>query len=321
VNGLAGREGELPVAPSPAPKHVLVVGGGPAGLEVARLASLRGHRVTLYERDRFLGGAFLMACVVHPENAPFLDFLVREVARLPIEVRRGRAITAADVRRRAPDAVVVATGGRLAVPSIPGDHRPHVVTGASLRRMLAGDAPGDELSRLPAWQRWGVRRVAGPLSRWATPDRVRALAKAWMPVGRRVAIVGADLAALELAEFLATRGRRVTVVEPGGRLAPEVGLKRLTEHMDRLDRLGVAVNTGVDCEEITDEGIRIRPESGGGHLVRAETVIVAGALEPDTALFDAVKSEVPEAHAIGDCTGLGLVRKATEEATRVASAL
>jgi 2,4-dienoyl-CoA reductase (NADPH2) len=134
-------------------------------------------------------------------------------------------------------------------------------------------------------------------------------------------VVGADLAALELAELLALRGRRVTIVERGERLAPEVGTKRLTEHMDALDRLGVAVNTGVAYEEITANGIAIRPERGSRHEIAADTIVIAGELEADTSFFDAVKGDVPEAYTVGDCTGLGLIRKATEEASRVAAAL
>ncbi|MGH0034001.1 MAG: FAD-dependent oxidoreductase [Myxococcota bacterium] len=302
VNGRAGREGELALEPTASKKRVLVVGGGPGGMEAARLAALRGHRVTLHERHRFLGGALLAASVVHPENAPFLAFLRRELARLPIEVRLGSALAPEDVAGLAPDAVVVATGGRLVVPAIPGAERPGVRTGAWLRRMLSGG-------------------LVGPLARFATPARLRALSRLWMPFGRRVAIVGADLAALELAEFLASRGRRVDVLEPGERLAPEVGLKRLTEHMDRLDRLGVAVNTGIACEEIGSRWVRVRPQEGSPRTLDVDTVVLAGTLEADTAFFDAVKGEVPEAHTVGDCTGLGLVRKATEEATRVAAAL
>jgi 2,4-dienoyl-CoA reductase (NADPH2) len=87
VNGLSGREGELSLAPSARPKRVVIVGAGPGGLETARLAALRGHRVTLCEREPHLGGSLVMASLAHPENAPFLQFLLREVARLPIEVR------------------------------------------------------------------------------------------------------------------------------------------------------------------------------------------------------------------------------------------
>ncbi len=297
VNGLSGREGELSLAPTATPKRVVVVGAGPGGLETARLAALRGHRVTLVERERQLGGSLVWAAMVHPENAPFLTFLLREVARLPIEVRRGRALSAEDVRALAPDAVVVATGGRVVLPVIPGDDQRHVKSGPRLRQLLR------------------------PAARWLSPRQLRAATRLWMPFGKRVVVVGADLAALELAELLALRGRRVTIVERGERLAPEVGAKRLTEHMDALDRLGVAVNTGVAFEEITPRGIAIRPERGARHEIAADTIVIAGELEADTALFDAVKGEVPEAYAVGDCTGLGLIRKATEEATRVAAAL
>jgi len=277
--------------------------------------------VWIRERERFLGGALVMAATVHPENRPFLDFLLREVKRLPIEIETGRAVTVEDVRGMAPDAVVVATGGRVVAPSIPGDDLPHVLSGTGLRRMLAGSLTPEEAERLPAWQRFAVGRLARPLSRFVSPRTLRAATRAWMPLGERVVIVGADLAALELAEFLATRGRRVTLVDAGDRLAPEVGAKRRTEHMDALDRLGVPVNTGVACERITSEGVFVRPEGGDAHLLRADTVVLAGDVEPDTTLYDALAGEFPEVHAVGDCTGLGLIRKATEDATRVACAL
>ena len=74
--------------------------------------------------------------------------------------------------------------------------------------------------------------------------------KAWMPLGHRVVIVGADLVALELAEFLAARGRLVSVLEADKTIAPELGNKRKTEHMDRLDRLGVAVHVRAAVDEI-----------------------------------------------------------------------
>ncbi len=297
VNGLSGRESELSLAPTSAPKRVVIVGAGPGGLETARLAALRGHRVTLVEREHYLGGSLVWAAMAHPENASFLAFLRSEVARLPIEIRRGRALSPEAVRALAPDAVVVATGGRVVLPKIPGDDQRHVKSGPQLRQWLR------------------------PAARWLSPLQLRAASRLWMPFGKRVVVVGADLAALELAELLALRGRTVTIVERGERLAPEVGTKRLTEHMDALDRLGVAVNTGVAYEEITPRGIAIRPERGSRHEILADTIVIAGELEADTSFFDAVKGEVPEAHAVGDCTGLGLIRKATEEATRVAAAL
>lgn len=293
VNPFTGREAELSLARAARATRVVVIGGGPGGLEAARVAALRGHRVALYEREPRLGGAFAWACVVHPENGPLLDFLVGEVRRLGVEVHRGTALDGETALGLGADALVVATGGRLVTPEIPGDALPHVVSGARLRGL------------------------AGPLSGRLGPAALRALSRLWMPLGRRVAIVGADLAAVELAEFLAERGRRVALLEAGDEIAPEVGLKRRTEHMDRLDRLGVRVHTGASAERITREAVHL----AGGAAIAADAVVLAGRLEAETALYDALRERAPEVHAVGDCTGLGLARKAVLEGARAACAL
>ena len=319
VNGRSGHEALRPLARAARARRVVVVGGGPAGLEAARVAQLRGHRVTLLERDRALGGALRLAAAVHPENAPLLEFLESEVRRLGVDVRTGTLASAASVGALAPEVAIVATGGRLVAPELPGSELPHVWTGALLRALLAG-APPQAATKLPAWLRLGSRALAH-LQPWLGPARIRALARLALPLGRRVAVVGADLAGVELAELLAQLGRQVVLLEAGDRIAPEVGGKRRGEHMDRLDRLGVSAHCGVVYHAIVRDGVRVSVAEGPIRLVAADSVLLAGRLEPDTALHDALDGVVPERFAIGDCTGLGLIRKATDEATRVACAL
>ncbi len=320
VNGRCGREGEVRPRATPQARRVVVVGGGPAGLEAARVAAARGHRVSLYEKERFLGGALMMAATVHAENQAYLDYLTGEVERLPIDVRRGAAVSPDEVCRLEPDVVVVATGGRVVAPAIPGDDQRHVFTGSGIRRLLSGDRSSAEAARLPGLQR-RMLGLVGRLSGRMTPANLRAAARIWTPLGERVAIIGGDLAALEVAELLATLGRRVAVFEAGDRLAPEVGHKRRAEHMDRLDHLGVAVHTGIACQRITGAEVVVLPEGGASRKVAADSVIVAGTVEPNPDFFDCIRERVRDSHAIGDCTGLGLIRKATEEGMRVGAAI
>ena len=314
VNPFTGRETELCLAPAKQRKDVVVIGGGPAGLEAARVAALRGHRVRLFERNGLLGGALVIASTVHPENESLLAWLLREIESSDVEVQLGTELDAAEIEALSPDAVVVASGGRLVTPRIDGDHLPHVLTGRVLRELLAGRVP-EEASQLPVWMRWGGRALA-PLQRYLRPDRIRRLSRLGLPIGRRVAILGADLAAVELAEFLAERGRRVALLDGGDVIAPEVGGKRRAEHMDRLDRLAVSVNLGVRIESIQMTGVAIARPSAIARVVPADNVIIAGEVEKDTTLFDALQGRVPERYAVGDCTGLGLIQKATLEGAR-----
>ena len=319
INPRTGRERELAAPPTAHARSVMVIGGGPAGLEAARVAAERGHRVTLVERAGQLGGALRWASVLHPENQPFLHYLRDGISNSSTKVVLGENVSTNDVVAAAPDAVVVATGGRVAVPPIPGADLPHVHTGPGLRELLGGRAESTD----PAWQRVGASLLGGWRQRLVRPGAVRLASRAWMPVGRRVTIIGGDLVALELAEFLAHRGRLVSILEAGKDIAPEVGNKRKTEHMDRLDRLGVTVHVRAAAERITADSVVFTPAGGTSRQLAADSVVLAGTVEPDTTLFDALVAALPgtEVHAAGDCTGLGLIRKATEDGARAACAI
>lgn len=319
VNAFSGREREL--RPRRGRATVVVVGGGPAGLEAARLAAAAGHRVVLLERQRRLGGALTLAAAVHRDNEPFLEYLLAEVARLPVEVHLGAAATPERVARERPDAVIVATGARLQTPAIPGADGPGVLTGALLRQLFAGALDEAEGRRLSPWQRAAVERVVPVLQPLLTPARLRLLSHWWLPIGREVCIIGADLAAVELAEFLAARGRRVHLFEEGVRIAPEVGKKRRHEHMDRLDRLDVTVNTAVQVVAIEAGAVLIRAGSGRARRVPAATVVVAGQALPDERLADELERCGQRVFRVGDCTGPGLIAKATRTAAEAVCAL
>lgn len=128
-NPAAGRERELVLQPAAAPKKVFVVGGGVAGMEAARVAALRGHDVTLYERGDQLGGQLISAAI--PPDKGELSLLrayyVGQIARAGVKTRLGDSAAASAIAAARPDAVVVATGSQPRIPDIPGGDGPHVV--------------------------------------------------------------------------------------------------------------------------------------------------------------------------------------------------
>jgi 2,4-dienoyl-CoA reductase (NADPH2) len=320
VNAASGRELELTYARAKSPKRIVIVGGGPGGMETARVATLRGHKVTLLEKRRRLGGSLTLAATVHGDNGRFLDFLLRQMESLAIDIRLGVAADVQAVKALAPDEVVVATGAALSLPPIPGIDLPHVITGADLRRLVNGESV-DDVAAFPSWMKFAAAQAASLIDRHVTPARLRTAADLWLPIGQRVAIVGGDLAAIELAEFLAKRGRDVCILAGETDIAPEIGPKRRLEHEFRLERLKVSINTGVEVDRITREGVNLRMPSCKITHVRADTVIVTGEPVAETSLHQALSAQGLSSHAIGDCTGLGLIVKATYEGAELANRL
>lgn len=142
VNPAVGAEDSLEdraLTPAPSPRKILVVGGGPAGMEAARVAALRGHRVVLAEAADDLGGALRIAARA-PQRHGIADIAVwleQEIYRLDVEVRLSSYLSADDIRAEAPDAVILATGSlprmdgiQLSHPGEPiaGIDRPHVLS-------------------------------------------------------------------------------------------------------------------------------------------------------------------------------------------------
>jgi NADPH-dependent 2,4-dienoyl-CoA reductase/sulfur reductase-like enzyme len=282
TNPSVGREVELGPALQQAPrrKRVVVVGGGPAGLEAAWVAAARGHDVTLLERSEELGGKIRLAQRLpgRVELADFADWRAGECARRGVDIRLGFEATAGDVLAIAPDAVVIATGGRAGV---------------------------DVASK------WHPLPVPGSEQAFVI-DHEQGLARA-RDLGGRVVILDAvgHIEGIGLAELLAAIGVDVTVVCPLPTpmlLDPET----MAIALPRMVRAGgcwrpsTALVAIGDHEVTLIDTLSLRMET----VVAVDSVVIRTHGVPDDRLFHELSGRVPEVLRVGDAVAVRLADRA-----------
>jgi 2,4-dienoyl-CoA reductase-like NADH-dependent reductase (Old Yellow Enzyme family)/thioredoxin reductase len=137
VNASLAKEAEYALRPAERKKKVLVIGGGPAGMEAARTAAMRGHEVALWEKKEKLGGQLLLAAVApHKEVINSLNkYMAVQLKKAGVQVILGHEVTAESVKATGHEVVVLATGSTLSVPDIPGSRRDNVALASDV---LAG---------------------------------------------------------------------------------------------------------------------------------------------------------------------------------------
>jgi NADPH-dependent 2,4-dienoyl-CoA reductase/sulfur reductase-like enzyme len=311
VNPAAAREAELAETlrtPADTSRRVLVVGGGPAGMEAARVAALRGHDVVLCEDGAQLGGTLRFAALPYEPNERLLRWLETQVRKLPIELRLDEKVSPELVRELAPDVVIAAVGATRERPDIPGVDRPHVFDGDDLRALLTGEASKGAGPALSLSGRLAVAagRLTGVTS---DPSKLRAASKAYMPVGRRVVIVGGGLVGVELAEFLAERGREVAVIEEGPVLALEMAHPRRWRVLHDLREAGVTLVSGARVLEIGAAAVRFETDAGA-ESAPADTVILATGLEANRVMVSWLECAGVPLVSVGDGDTVGYIEGA-----------
>lgn len=321
VNPRTGHEAELVIVPTATPRHVVVVGGGPAGMEAARVAALRGHRVTLLERSDRLGGTLFFAALAYAENGRLLDHLVEQVRNLPIEVRYNSEATPQLLRELGAEAVLVATGARRAAPAIPGAEQDHVWSGDELRRLLTGDRAEEIAKRKLSLTQRAMMKAGSLVGVTDSTSAMQKLSHVWMPLGKRVVIVGGGLVGLELAEFLIERGREVCVLESGPSLGRELAIVRRWRVLHGLQEHQAQLLTGVEVQSIGRSKVAYRNADGGSVEVAADSVVLATGAEPDDSLARTLEADGFAVTRLGDSNELGYIEGAMASGLRAGCAV
>jgi 2,4-dienoyl-CoA reductase (NADPH2) len=301
INAALGMEEPYIIKKAERRKRVVVVGGGPAGMEAARVAALRGHEVILYESTHKLGGLIPVAALVKGleiEDLPALvSYLKRQITKLGVYIRLGKEVNIFLIEEIKPDVLILATGGIPTVPEIPGINNRNVVSSPELHRRL----------------RFYLRFLGPRTLRWLT--------RFWMPLGKRVVIIGGGIHGCELAEFLVKRGRRVTIVDTAEALGEGIPFHLKIALLAWFHKRGVTMMTEVKYVEITDKGLTIITREGDRKTIEADSIVPALPLTPDTGLLELLEGKAPEIYAIGDCREPLLIVDAIADGSRIARAI
>ena len=318
VNPALCNESVAVLAPMTSAKHVVVIGGGPGGMEAARVAAIRGAKVTLIEKGARLGGTMWFSQLTTPSNQLLVDWLTNEIERLNIDVLLSTEATREVVRALNPDDIVVATGARRGLPEVPGAELPHVLTGDVLRGLITGEKDADSRSLSSLGKL--VVTAGRSLGLLNSADRIRSLSKTWMPVGKRVVVIGGGLVGLELAEFLAERGRLVTVLEEGPHMGLPMAMPRRWTAVNKATKHGVVLVR--DAVVVSIDKVSVRYRNGDDEFeVRGDTVVVASQVEPDMSLADSLRDLGIRVQVVGDAMAVGYIEGAMHTAHEVAREL
>jgi 2,4-dienoyl-CoA reductase-like NADH-dependent reductase (Old Yellow Enzyme family)/thioredoxin reductase len=264
VNPSIGREAELLTLPAVnQSRKVVVVGGGPAGMEAAKSAARRGHQVVLFEKGPRLGGALSAASAASfkTDMKKYLEWAIQTSLNTPrLKVMLNTKATPERIKAEKPEAVIIAVGSQSIIPDLPGIHGKNVVLAVNVE---AGNAI----------------------------------------VGNSVLVAGAGLSGSETALDLARRGKRVTLIDMLSVKDIDVLLPLINGMTLRTmlvqDKVGMI--TEVELERIIETGVFVVDKKGKRKEIPCDTVVIAFGMRPDTKAIENLVDPAYDVYLAGDC--------------------
>jgi len=280
INPSLGKEKEMEIVLAKEKKNVLVIGGGIAGLEAARVAKLRGHSVTLVEKDNKLGGQINTASIppFKQELTKWIVYLTNQIQKLGVKIELNKNVSIEDIKNMNPDAVIVATGAKSLIPPIKGIENEKVVVGVDVLNSKHTVLKGNIL------------------------------------------VIGGGMVGCELTEtlFFNARGKiNVTIVDMLDDIAMDVIPNNRIPMLQRLYSQGVKVYTKTSVKEITSDHVIIEVEGKEDVLAGFDHILLACGSKSQDDLSEKLKELVREVYVIGDASTPSNALHATKEATKI----
>lgn len=293
VNPRVGKEREYVVKPAEKAKKVVVVGGGPGGMEAAVVAAERGHSVTLYEKNSELGGQLVLAAIP-PNKSRILKlkrYFVTCMAKAGVKVELAKEVDVTLIQKISPDVVVLATGSSLLAPNITGINTANVVTFEDV--LIGRTRIGKK-----------VIVIGGGKVGCETADF---LARR----GKKVIIVEM----LDVIMKEATKEIELPTIRTADAVTKEmVSSSRIRSALlDVLTTEGVNMMTETKAVEITKGGLIVATREGVRQTIDADTIVLATGAKPNVELIQALEGKVPDVYCVGDCVKPRTILEAIHE--------